>query len=144
VDIRLHLVQVINDTLACITNLRLEVKKVFWNIKGQSSLAFRALLEGIVVELDGYADQLADRIAVLGGDTEVGAVPSGLGGNLGATTDGGRHIVVLAESFARCCKSVRNAISQALDVEDAVTAALFTEISQGIDSRLCCLESYLS
>jgi starvation-inducible DNA-binding protein len=143
-DIRLYLVQVMNETLTWTADLRCQVKQALWHTKGKAPAAHHTLFREMALELDDYADLLADRIAVLGGTARVCAAESNFGEYPGATADPDQDIVALADSFAECSKSVRHAISQAIDVEDAVTAALFTEISQGIEWRLCCLESYVS
>ena len=98
-------------------------------------------------ELEEYADLVADRIAVLGGlvlgTARAASVHSALLEYPGDITDGEAHVVALAERFAQCGKAVRSAISKAADVEDTVTAAIYTDISRGFDKRLSLLEAHL-
>jgi starvation-inducible DNA-binding protein len=136
-----------NQTLASTTDLRSQVKQAFWNVKGKESSGFRALFMRIATELEEYADLLADRITVMGGlalgIARVTASQSGLPEYPSNITDAEAHVLALAERFALCGKTIRHGISQAGDVEDAVTAAIYTDISRGIDRRLSCLEAHL-
>jgi starvation-inducible DNA-binding protein len=146
-EIRLHLIQLMNHTLACTIDLRSQVKHVFWNIRGKQASGVRVLFKGILSDLEEYADLLADRIAVMGGSvlvtTRAVASQSALPEYPGDTMDAEAHVLALADRFAQCGKAVRYGISQAADVEDTVTAAIYTDISRGIDKRLSCLEVHL-
>jgi starvation-inducible DNA-binding protein len=137
-----------NQTLACTTDLRSQVKQAFWNVKGKERSGSRALFKRIACELEEYGDLLADRITVMGGvvlgTARVAASQSGLPeypGNI--MMDVEAHIVAVAERLAQCGNAIRDGIAQAADVEDTVTAAIYTDISRGIDSQLSCLETHL-
>jgi starvation-inducible DNA-binding protein len=147
VEIRLHLIQLMNQSLACTTDLRSQVKQAFWNVNGKESLGIRALFKRIASELEDYTDLLADRIKVMGGlvlvTTRVAASQSALPEYPGDITEAEAHVLALADRFAQCAKAIRYGISQAADVEDTVTAAIYTDISRGIDKRLSCLEGHL-
>ena len=145
VEIRVHLIHLMNQTLASTTDLRSQVKQASWNAKGRESSGFRGLFKRIVSELEEYADLLADRITVTGGlalgTARVVASQSALPEYPGDITDAGEHILALADRFVQCGKAIRYGISQAADVEDSVTGAIYTDISRGIDQRLSCLEA---
>ena len=53
------------------------------------------------------------------------------------------HLEALSSSLAAFGKSVRRAIDQAMELHDADTADVFTEISRGIDKHLWLVEAHL-
>jgi starvation-inducible DNA-binding protein len=61
-----------------------------------------------------------------------------------ALVDGHAHVVVLAERFAPYAGGMRGGIALAADVEDADTAAVYTDLSRGVDKRLWVLEAHLN
>jgi len=146
-EVRLHLIQLLNQTLACATDLRSHVKQAFWNVKGRESSVLRMLFKAIASELEDYADLVADRIVVLGGLALVTAREAASHSSLleypSHITNGEAYIVALAERFAQYGRAVRSGISQAADVEDSVTVAIYTDILRGIDKQLSCLEAHL-
>jgi starvation-inducible DNA-binding protein len=57
--------------------------------------------------------------------------------------DGTAHVVALAERIARYATTMRRDIALAADVEDADSAAVYTDISRGVDKQLWVLEAHL-
>jgi starvation-inducible DNA-binding protein len=57
--------------------------------------------------------------------------------------DGDAHVRALAERFALYATALRADIAHATEVEDAGSAAIYTDISRGVDKRLWFLEAYL-
>jgi starvation-inducible DNA-binding protein len=57
--------------------------------------------------------------------------------------DGNTHVLALAERFAYYATVMRGGIMQAADVEDAGSAAVYTDISRGVDKQLWILEAHL-
>src|SRR5947208_102758 len=66
-EIRLYVIQLLNQTLACTVDLRSHVKQACWNVKGHDFSQLHALFATMVTELDAYTDLVAERIVVLGG-----------------------------------------------------------------------------
>jgi starvation-inducible DNA-binding protein len=58
--------------------------------------------------------------------------------------DGHAHVVALAERFAPYATAMRSDIAHAADVEDADSAALYTDLSRGVDKWLWVLEAHLN
>jgi starvation-inducible DNA-binding protein len=52
-------------------------------------------------------------------------------------------VLALAERFAHYAATMRGDVALAADVEDAGSAAVYTDISRGVDKRLWLLEAYL-
>src|SRR6266851_7889050 len=66
-EIRLYVVQLLNQTLACTVDLRSQVKQAYWNVKGHDLVLLHALFAKMALELDAHIDLVAERIVVLGG-----------------------------------------------------------------------------
>jgi starvation-inducible DNA-binding protein len=146
-EIRQYLVTLLNQTLACTVDLRSQVKQASWNVKGKEGSQLRALFDTMAIELDADADLLADRLVVLGGmalgTARTAAEHPTLPEYPGDLAAGDAHVLALAERVAHYTTAVRDAITHAADVGDADTAAVYTDISRGIDKRLQLLEAHL-
>jgi starvation-inducible DNA-binding protein len=105
------------------------------------------LFASIATELDAYANLFADCLVVLGGvalgTARTAASHSPLAEYPGDIAAGDAHALALAERVALYTTAVRDAIAHAADVGDAAMAAVYTDISRGVDRRLQHLESHL-
>jgi len=148
VEIRMYLIQLLQQTLVSTIDLRSQVKQAGWNVKGREVSQLHILFGIIVTELDTYADLLAERIAVLGGVVQgtvrVAALQSALLEYPEDLVAGVAHVRALAARVAPYATALRADITHAADVEDAVTAALYTDIAYGVEKRLWSLDAYLS
>jgi len=146
-EIRQYVIQLLNQTLACTVDLRSHVKQAGWNVRGNDFAPLQALFAALATELDAYADLVAERIAALGGmamgTARTAAAQSRLPEYPGTIVDGHTHVLALAERFASYATAVRGGIARAEDVEDAGSAAVYTEISRRVDKQLWGLEAYL-
>jgi starvation-inducible DNA-binding protein len=146
-EIRAYLITLLNQTLACTVELRSHVKQASWNVKGKESSLLHVLFATIATELDTYTDLLAERIAVLGGvahgTVRVAATQSPLPEYPNDITAGAAHVLAVAERVAPYATALRASITHAADVEEAGTAAVYTDIVRGVEKRLGDLEAYL-
>jgi starvation-inducible DNA-binding protein len=146
-EIRLYLITLLNQTLACTVDLRSQVIQAAWNVKGKEGSQLQALFATIATELGAYADLIAHRLVVLGGvalgTARTAAAQSRLPEYPGDIAAGDAHVLALAERFAPYTTAVRDAITHAADVGDADTAAVYTDISRGVDQRLQALVAHL-
>jgi starvation-inducible DNA-binding protein len=146
-EIRLYIIQLLNQTLTCTVDLRSQIKQACWNVKGHDLVLLHALFATMATELDAYTDLVAERLVVLGGvargTARAAATHSTLPEYPGAIMDGDAHVRALAEGFASYATVLRADIAHAADVEDAGSAAVYTDISRGVDKRLGFLEAYL-
>jgi starvation-inducible DNA-binding protein len=146
-EIRLYVIQLLNQTLACTVDLHSHVKQACWNVKGQDFSSLHALFATMATELEAYTDLVAERIAALGGvalgTARTAARQSKLAEYPGALVEGNAHVAALAERFAYYAMALRNDIALAADVEDAGSAAVYTDLSRGIDKQLWVLTAYL-
>jgi starvation-inducible DNA-binding protein len=146
-EIRLDVIKMLNQTLAYTIDLRSHVKQACWNVKGKDFVPLHTLFTKIAAELDAYADLAAERIAVLGGvvmgTARTAALLSKLTEYPAALVEGADHMMALVERFAHYATVMRNGIALAADVEDAGSAAVYTDISRGADKQLWILEAHL-
>ena len=146
-EIRADIITLLNQTLVCTVDLRSQVKQAYWNVKGKDFIPLHALFTTIVAVLDSYTDLMAERIAVLGGvamgTVRMAATRSRLLEYPNTLTEGNDHVAALVERFAYYATVIRGGVTQAADVEDAGSAAIYTDISRGVDKQLWVLETYL-
>ena len=146
-DIRLYVIQLLQQTLACTLDLRSQLKQACWNVKGHELVLLHALFATMATELDAHIDLVAERLVVLGGvargTARTAATHSPLLEYPGAIMDGDAHVRALTECFASYATALRADIAHATEVEDAGSAAIYTDISRGVDKRLGFLEAYL-
>jgi starvation-inducible DNA-binding protein len=146
-EIRVDVIIMLNQALACTVDLRSQVKQACWNVKGKDFIPLHTLFTTIAATLDTYADLVAERIAVLGGvvmgTARLAVSLSQLPEYPSALVEGNDHVVALVERFARYATVMRGGITQAADVEDAGSAAIYTDISRGVDKQLWLLEAHL-
>jgi len=146
-EIRVYLIALLNQTLACTVDLRSHLKQAAWNVKGREFSQLHALFSIIVAELDAYTDLLAERIAVLGGvacgTVRVAAMQSTLPEYPSDLTVGTAHVLAVVERLAPYATALRASITHAADVDDASTTSVYTDIARGVEKRLWGLEAYL-
>jgi starvation-inducible DNA-binding protein len=146
-EIRVYVITILNQTLACTLDLRSHVKHAGWNVKGPDAAQLQALFALLAVELEAYTDLLAERIVVLGGTVRgtarMVATHSTLREYPSDLVEGPAHVCALAERVASYVRALRSDIGHATDVEEMPTAAVYTDIARGAEKRLAGLEAYL-
>jgi starvation-inducible DNA-binding protein len=146
-EIRLYVIRLLQQTLACTVDLRSQIKQACWNVKGHDLVLLHALFATMATELDAYTDLVAERLVVLGGvargTARTAVMHSTLPEYPGALMDGDAHVRALAERFAPYATALRADIAHATEVEDAGSAAIYTDLARGVDTRLGFLEAYL-
>jgi starvation-inducible DNA-binding protein len=146
-EIRLDVITMLNQTLACTVDLRSQVRQACWNVKGKDFSVLHSLFATMLNELTAYTDMVAERISVLGGvvlgTVRMAALRSKLPEYPDTVMEGDGHVLALAERFGHYAVTLRDDIALAADVEDAGSAAMYTDISRGIDKQLWFLETHL-
>lgn len=144
---RAQIVEMLNQTLADTFDLFSQVKQAHWNVKGHQFYQLHLLFDEMAGELNGYADELAERVTAMGGTAmgtvRLAAANSSLPEYPFEALEGLDHIAALSERYAAYCQEVRARIDKAAELEDAGTADLYTEISRTADKRLWFLEAHL-
>ncbi len=144
---RIPIVFLLNQALAGLIDLQLQAKQAHWNVKGPNFIALHELFDTVSADAAVFADSVAERIAALGGQAEGTVNVVGSHTTLPvypveivAECD---HIDSLSTSMASIGKSIRGAIGRAVELNDADTADLFTEVSRELDKKLWFVESHL-
>ncbi|ELS00952.1 DNA-binding ferritin-like protein (oxidative damage protectant) [Xenococcus sp. PCC 7305] len=146
-DVRVQVIEILNQTLAATLDLKTQTKQAHWNVKGQNFYQLHELFDAMAGELEEYVDMVAERVTALGGTAlgtaRVAAEASILPEYPLDAVSGLEHITALADRYAAYGKHVRVAIDTTGDLGDADTSDMYTEISRNIDKRLWFLEAHL-
>ena len=141
------LVSLLNQHLADLFDLKSQTKFAHWNVKGPNFYQLHLLFDKLAEEVDGHADEVAERATALGGvatGTARQAVASSRVPEFPAGVHKGMDVVAaLADRFATVGNAIRAAIDEADELDDKDTADLFTEISRDLDKSLYFLEAHL-
>lgn len=145
---RESMIELLNQTLADLTDLHSHAKQAHWNVRGMEFIALHELFDELAEELEGHIDMVAERITALGG-TALGTVRMAAANSRLAefplNLSGSRaYTEALADRYGAAANFVRKAIDIAEEAGDMNTSDLFTEISRDLDKRLWFLEAHLS
>ncbi|MBI2602800.1 MAG: DNA starvation/stationary phase protection protein Dps [Deltaproteobacteria bacterium] len=145
--IRKPVVKLLNANLADAIHLSLQAKQAHWNVKGQHFFFLHGLFDKVYEESVEWVDALAERAVQLGGVAEGTLDSIQKRTRLAAYdlewTSGKEHLEGLSNGLSVFGKEVREAIGSAVELGDADTADLFTEISREVDKMLWFCESHL-
>jgi starvation-inducible DNA-binding protein len=143
---RTELNALMNRRLADAVDLQMQMKQAHWNVKGPSFIGLHELFDKVAEAVEGYVDQIAERIMQLGGIAEgtvrMAASRSRLPEYALAISDGAAHVEAVARALSTFGKEVRTTVDEANALNDADTADLFTEISRGTDQWLWFVEAH--
>jgi starvation-inducible DNA-binding protein len=144
---RAKIVQLLNDVIAVLIDLRLQVKQAHWNVRGSNLIAIHELFDTFAGQLDESTDEIAERAVALGGRV-AGTLP-GIGNvtslpPLSPETTGSFDLIeLLAERYAAVSAILGIGINHSQEVNDEVTADLLITAAHSIDKNLWLLESHL-
>ena len=145
-DERIELKTLMNLRLASAIDLQLQMKQAHWNVKGPSFIGLHKLFDEIDEAVESYVDSIAERIVQLGGIAEgtvrVTASRSQLDDYPLTISDGIAHVHAVAKALSTFGREARTTIAEAVELNDADTADLFTEVSRGIDKWLWFVEAH--
>ncbi|MEM9271792.1 MAG: DNA starvation/stationary phase protection protein Dps [Cyanobacteria bacterium P01_F01_bin.143] len=146
-DVRVRVIETLNQTLASTLDLKTQTKQAHWNVKGQDFFQLHGLFDEMSGELEEYVDMVAERVTALGG-TALGTARTAANVSILPeypldAVSGIEHITALADRYALYGQHVREAIDSTSDLGDADTSDMYTEISRTIDKRLWFLEAHL-
>jgi len=143
---RVELITLMNQRLASAVDLQLQMKQAHWNVKGPSFIGLHELFDKVAEAVEGYVDQIAERIVQLGGVAEgtvrMAAVRTRLTEYSPEISEGMAHVEGVARALSTFGEEARKTIDEADELEDADTADMFTEISRGIDKWLWFVEAH--
>src|SRR4051812_35834048 len=144
--VRTELITLLNERLAEVVDLQMQLKQAHWNVKGPHFIGLHKLFDKIYKDVASYVDLIAERVVQLGGIAEgtarVVAQRSRLEEYPLAIGEGTGHVEAVIKALSTFGHEVRNTISEADELDDADTADIFTEISRGIDKWLWFVEAH--
>ena len=143
---RTELIALINQRLADVVDLQMQLKQAHWNVKGPHFIGLHELFDKIAEEVESYVDLTAERIVQLGGIAQgtvrVAASRSRLDEYPLAIADGMAHVEAVARALSTFGREARMTIDEADKLGDADTADIFTEISRGVDKWVWFVEAH--
>lgn len=146
-QVRVQLIDILNQTLATSVDLKTQIKQAQWNVKGIQSYQLYELFDEIAGELDVFIDLLAERVVSLGGlamgTARTATKQSVLPEYPLHTTESKDHIASLAERLAIFGSLLWENIDRASILGDADTAYLYAEVSIVTDKRMWLLDALL-
>ncbi len=146
-DTRSKLIDILNQRLADVVDLKSQAKQAHWNVKGMNFIALHELFDQVATEAESYTDLIAERITTLGGTAlgtvRVTALKSTIPEYPHEISDGRDHVDALSTAMAHFAREVRANIDDADSLGEKDSADLLTEVSRGMDKLLWFVEAHL-
>jgi starvation-inducible DNA-binding protein len=137
--------ELLNQTLADLFDLYSQTKQAHWTVRGPNFWQLHKMFDEIATAVEAHIDEVAERIATLGGFPR-GTVRMASNGSqlpeFPETFEDLKHVTTLIERFSIVADTVRQNIDKSDELSDKTTADLFTEISRSIDQQLWFLEAH--
>ena len=128
------LAEVLQERLSALNDLHLTLKHVHWNVVGPNFIAVHEMLDPQVELVRGYADEVAERIAALGGSPKgtVGAI------NRDRSWDdysldrdtAPAHLAALDLVYGGVIASHRNAVEEAGELDPVTEDLLVSQVGE--------------
>lgn len=145
---RHQITNILNQHLASAIDLSYQAKQAHWNVKSRNFRDLHSLFDDLYSAINQGVDDLAERIAQLGGQAE-GTVqvvtkktylrPLSIG-----LFEGDKLLEAIADGVAVYAKCIRKSIDEMGPLKDAASGDLLTEISREMDKQLWMLDSHLN
>lgn len=135
-----------NEVLSNLAVLNQKVKKYHWNMKGDRFIMFHELLQEQYEGLDGFMDEVAERVSIMGGEA-VGTLEgflkhSGLKeGKANPTQD--KMIQNLVLDYDALCRHTRDSVDVLEEKKDFAGADLCIEILEFLEENAWKLRNHL-
>ena len=144
---RVEMVGLLNQLLADVIDLRLQIKQAHWNVRGIHFQTLHELFDEVAEHLPDYTDEIAERAGTLGGaaigtvsdvadTTRLNAMPT-------AFLTGQEALTAVKERLAFVANAARRGVDTAAEYGDEITADVLTEVTRGLDQQLWFVESHL-
>jgi starvation-inducible DNA-binding protein len=145
--VRAQIIDLCNARLADAVDLQLQCKYAQWNVKGPDFVALHGFFNQVHEDIGNYADRIAARTVQLGGMANFTehVVPTWAHlAEFNAENAGERAFVqTLASALASFGKITDQTRDRCNELDDGVTAEMFTEICCGVEEWLTKIESRL-
>ena len=144
---RAAIIGILNERLADAVDLATQLKQAHWNVKGPNFIALHELFDSVYGTVASHADEIAERIAALGGTAEgtaAAAVQRSILPSYPADASRGtEHVEAVSTALGVFGKAVRASIDRVAEFGDAGTEDLFVEVSREIDKSLWLVEAHV-
>jgi starvation-inducible DNA-binding protein len=144
---RMQLIQLCNACLAEAVDLQLHCKHAHWNVKGPNFIALHQLFDQVNESVEDYIDLIAERAVQLGGiansTAHVVTTWAHMPENDAQSASGRDYVQSLSGALASFGRIAREAIGKSNELNDAVSADIFTEISRGVEKWLWMVEAHV-
>lgn len=144
---REKLIALLNQQMADNADLYSQTKQAHWNVKGIHFLQLHELFDKVAHTIQGFTDDLAERVTALGGyatgTVRMAAANSNLDEYPVDAVEGNEHLHAVRDAWAAYAESTREASRKAANLNDPTTEDLFIEISRSVDLGLYFIESHL-
>lgn len=139
-------IEALDGALAATIDVAMAARQAHWNVRGPSFYALHELFGRIQKELDEHADELAERIAALGGIPR-GTVQAVAGATrlpayplLGTSQD--EHMEALASRLGTLGSTLRGALSECERNADTISVHYVTEAWARVDNLRWLVEGH--
>lgn len=143
---RFEVCKILQQLLAEATDLHQQMKFAHWNVRGATFMQLHELFDKIAGELSEHADEIAERIAQLGGrpDATIAKVAdqSELVSYPTDATTPAQHIEGVIASLSDFANACRDCIETTDDLGDEVTTDILTQITGKLDKQLWFVEAH--
>lgn len=145
---RRGLVECLNGLLANAVDLFTQAKQAHWNVKGRHFISVHELFDDVAKHTANHADDLAERVATLGGYAKGTARHATESSELAEfspdSLSGQDCLRTLVDRLATQASALRAGIEQCQDeLEDPATEDLLTEVLREVEFDMWFLESHL-
>lgn len=147
---RKKIIEILQEALTELIDASMTIRQCHWSVRGPQFVMLHELFGEVYESLAEPIDDVAERIAQLGG------LPRGTTGfiakqrtqgevdlSLLESGKGREHLEVVASTLAAVAKRVRLAIDETTDLKDAISADLLTGLCGDLDKNLWLIESHL-
>lgn len=144
---RQPIVDALNTLLASFTDLQAQVKNAHWNVKGEESFAHHKLFDALYEPLGEIIDDVAERVATLGGYAQ-GTLAMAYTGTalppLPETIVGGMALIeALTNSYATMASLLLSTEEVCDEYDDDITCNMIQDWGREVEKGLWFLESHL-
>lgn len=147
-QIRGTLIPLLNARLADAIDLQFQAKQAHWNVTGPEFFALHELFDEVSKEVRKQVDEIAERVAQLGGFVEgtirLAAEHTSLSEYPRDLPNGDAHVEALTNALDAAAEAMREAIDRSASLGDQVTADIFTEATRTFDKLLWMVRAHRS
>ncbi len=145
-EARQSAVELLNARLADVIDLELQAKQAHWNVKGPNFIGLHELFDQVATAAATFKDSIAERAVMLGGvavgTSQAVVERTSLPPYPVEAQAWNIHVDCVSSALAKFGNGLRKGIEDAEELDDAVTADLFTGIAHEVDKYMWFVESH--